>query len=134
MPTAGHGSVRQVAHIGKEALLGKGLLRPSPEGEASAAGAAHAAAGSIAVCSFVRAGSRSRLMSRYLRSPHLVPATWRNRAATSISALCPSGKAPTTRVRRRVTLARVAHRTAPFLGPRLRSNPNPDPSGVRVFW
>jgi hypothetical protein len=43
--------------------------------------------------------SRSRSMSRYLRSPQCVPAMCRSLALTRISALLPSGNAPTTRVR-----------------------------------
>ncbi len=33
--------------------------------------------------------------------PHCVPATWRSRAQTNMSAELPSGKQPTTRVRQR---------------------------------
>ena len=40
--------------------------------------------------------SRSSFMSRYARSPQSVPATCRNRAAASMTALRPSGNAPTT--------------------------------------
>ena len=39
----------------------------------------------------------------YFLLPHWVPATWRSRAQTSIRAELPSGKLPTTRVRRRIS-------------------------------
>ena len=39
----------------------------------------------------------------YFLLPHWVPATWRSRAQTSIRAELPSGNAPTTRVRRRIS-------------------------------
>ena len=50
----------------------------------------------------------SRAVSRcfifmYFLLPHWVPATWRSRAQTSIRAELPSGNAPTTRVRRRIS-------------------------------
>ena len=38
----------------------------------------------------------------YFLLPHWVPATWRSRAQTSMRAELPSGKLPTTRVRRRI--------------------------------
>ena len=47
--------------------------------------------------------SLSNLAFIYLRNPHWVADTCRNRAATSISAEFPSGKAPTTLVRRRAS-------------------------------
>ena len=37
--------------------------------------------------------------------PHWVPATWRSRAQTSMRAELPSGKLPTTRVRRRMYIS-----------------------------
>ena len=40
----------------------------------------------------------------YFLLPHCVPATWRSRAQTSMRAELPSGKQPTTRVRRRISL------------------------------
>ena len=40
-------------------------------------------------------------MFMYFLLPHWVPATWRNRAQTSMRAEFPSGKLPTTRVRQR---------------------------------
>ena len=39
----------------------------------------------------------------YFLLPHWEPATWRSRAQTSIRAELPSGKLPTTRVRRRIS-------------------------------
>ena len=42
-------------------------------------------------------------MFMYFLQPHWVPATWRSLAQTSISAEFPSGKAPTTRVLRRIS-------------------------------
>ena len=42
-------------------------------------------------------------MFMYFLLPHWVPATWRSRAQTSIRAELPSGNAPTTRVRRRIS-------------------------------
>ena len=42
-------------------------------------------------------------MFMYKRVPHRVPEIWRKRAATSISADSPSGKLPTTLVRRRIS-------------------------------
>jgi hypothetical protein len=44
--------------------------------------------------------SASRFICRWRLVPHRGAATYRRRAATSISADLPSGKAPTTRVRR----------------------------------
>ena len=48
-----------------------------------------------------RAASRC-FMFMYFLLPHWVPATWRSRAQTSMRAELPSGKLPTTRVRRRI--------------------------------
>ena len=42
-------------------------------------------------------------MSKYRRVPQRLPETYRRRAAASISAERPSGKAPTTRVRRQIS-------------------------------
>ena len=42
-------------------------------------------------------------MFMYFLLPHWVPATWRSLAQTSIRAELPSGKVPTTRVRRRIS-------------------------------
>ena len=42
-------------------------------------------------------------MFMYFLLPHWVPATWRSRAQTSMRAELPSGKLPTTRVRRRIS-------------------------------
>ena len=47
-----------------------------------------------------RAASRC-FMFMYFLLPYWVPATWRNRAQTSMRAEFPSGKLPTTRVRQR---------------------------------
>ncbi|QIA30032.1 DUF262 domain-containing protein [Flavonifractor plautii] len=49
-----------------------------------------------------RAASRC-FMFMYFLLPHWVPATWRSRAQTSMRAELPSGKLPTTRVRRRIS-------------------------------
>ena len=49
-----------------------------------------------------RAASRC-FMFMYFLLPHWVPATWRSRAQTNIRAELPSGKLPTTRVRRRIS-------------------------------
>ena len=49
-----------------------------------------------------RASSRC-FMFMYFLLPHWVPATWRSRAQTSMRAELPSGKLPTTRVRRRIS-------------------------------
>ena len=49
-----------------------------------------------------RATSRCFIFMYFL-FPHWVPATWRSRAQTSIRAELPSGKLPTTRVRRRIS-------------------------------
>ena len=49
-------------------------------------------------------GAASRcFMFMYFLLPHWVPATWRSRAQTSMRAELPSGKLPTTRVRRRIS-------------------------------
>ena len=42
-------------------------------------------------------------MFMYFLLPHWVPATWRNRAQTSIRVALPSGKQHTTRVQRRIS-------------------------------
>ena len=47
--------------------------------------------------------SRRESIRMYFRRPHRVPAMCRSRAATSINAERPSGNAPTTRVRRRIS-------------------------------
>ena len=47
--------------------------------------------------------SFSSSMFRYLLVDHSLPAMWRSRAAARFKADCPSGKAPTTRVRRRIS-------------------------------
>ena len=49
-----------------------------------------------------RASSRCFIFMYFLL-PHWVPATWRSLAQTSIRAELPSGKLPTTRVRRRIS-------------------------------
>ena len=48
-------------------------------------------------------GLSSRSIARQRRRPNLVVAMCRSRAATSINAELPSGNAPTTRVRRRIS-------------------------------
>ena len=45
----------------------------------------------------------SSFILMYRCVPHFWPAMYRRRAATSIRAACPSGKLPTTRVRRRIS-------------------------------
>ncbi len=47
--------------------------------------------------------SLSSSMFRYLVVDHAVPAMWRSLAAARLSADWPSGNAPTTRVRRRIS-------------------------------
>ena len=47
--------------------------------------------------------SSSSDTSRYLLDPHSLSATYFRRAVASMSALLPSGKVPTTRVRRRIS-------------------------------
>src|SRR6516164_8151925 len=47
--------------------------------------------------------SFSNSMFRYLLVDHAVPAMWRSLAAARLSADWPSGNAPTTRVRRRIS-------------------------------
>jgi hypothetical protein len=49
------------------------------------------------------AGLSSRSISMYRRLPHLVDAMCRSLAAANINAECPSGNAPTTRVRVRIS-------------------------------
>src|ERR1700730_14245791 len=50
--------------------------------------------------------SLSSPMFRYLFLDHAVPATWRSLEAARFKADCPSGKAPTTRVRRLISRRR----------------------------
>ena len=52
-------------------------------------------------------------MFMYFLLPHWVPATWRSRAQTSMRAELPSGKLPTTRVRRRTVPKPIPAPTAP---------------------
>jgi hypothetical protein len=68
-------------------------------------------------CAVVHAASLAsarRLMSRWHRVPHFVPATWRSLAAASMSADFPSGNTPTTLVRR--TSRRVFSSGSSFAG------------------
>src|SRR6266566_6433174 len=61
--------------------------------------------------------SFSSSMFRYLLVDHAVPAMCRSLAAASLSADCPSGNAPTTRVRRLISLA-LPVRTASIISAR----------------
>ena len=78
---SGIGSVKDFSQIGLQTLL----YRSQPAMEASS-----------------MAASRCFIFMCFLL-PHWVPATWRSRAQTSMRAELPSGKLPTTRVRRRIS-------------------------------
>ena len=69
-------------------------------------------------------------MFMYFLLPHCVPATCRSRAHTSINAEFPSGKQPTTRVRRRIS--RFSRSMTLFVRTRVQCSDGKSQSAVRV--